>query len=221
VEPWYRLALSILRPPLSLYYNWRFEGTEHFPREGAALVACNHISYFDPLAQGLFVVKCGRRPRFLAKSELYGNWLLRHVLDGAKQIKVVRGSGDRSPVENSKTALRDGEVVMIYPEGTRTKNPDFTPMQAKTGIARLTLSTDVPVIPLAVWGSQHVDIQHGLHPSKFGRPIWVKAGVPMDFSAYSEQPDDPDAIRQVTDQVMAELSRLVGDLRSRYPKRWA
>jgi 1-acyl-sn-glycerol-3-phosphate acyltransferase len=193
---------------------------EHLPREGAALVACNHISYFDPLAQGLFIEKCGRRPRFLAKSELYGNWLLRRVLEGTKQIKVVRGSGDRSPVENAKVALRDGEVVMIYPEGTRTRNPDFTPMQGKTGIARLTLATDVPVIPLAVWGSQFVEIQHGLHPGKFGRPIWVRAGVPMDFSAYSERPDE-NAVRQVTDQVMAELSRLVGDMRSRYPKRWA
>jgi len=197
------------------------EGMEHVPREGAALVACNHISYFDPLAHGLFVLKCGRRPRFLAKSELYENWLVRHVLEGAKQIPVQRGSGDKAPVESAKRALRDGEVVMIYPEGTRTGNPDFTPMEGKTGIARLTLSTDVPVIPLAVWGSQHVRIQHGIHPGKFGRPIWVKAGVPMDFSAYSDRAADPQAIREVTDQVMNELSRLVGDLRSRYPKRWA
>jgi 1-acyl-sn-glycerol-3-phosphate acyltransferase len=221
VEPWYRLTETVLRPPIKLYYNWHFEGMEHLPREGAALVACNHISYFDPLAQGLFVSKCGRRPRFMAKSELYENWFLRRVLEGTKQIKVFRGTGDTAPVENAKQALRDGEVVMIYPEGTRTRNPDFTPMQGKRGIARLTLATDTPVIPLAVWGSQHVDIQHGVHPGKFGRPIWVKAGVPMDFSAYSGQADDSDALRQVTEQVMAELSRLVGDMRSRYPKRWA
>ena len=166
-------------------------------------------------------MRCGRRPRFLAKSELYEKWLLRKVLEGAKQIPVHRGTGDRAPVETAKRALHDGEVVMVYPEGTRTRNPDFTPMEGKTGIARLTLGTDVPVIPLAVWGSQHVEIQHGLHPGKFGRPIWLKAGVPMDFSAYADQADDPDVIRQVTDQIMDELSRLAGDLRSRYPKRWA
>jgi 1-acyl-sn-glycerol-3-phosphate acyltransferase len=197
------------------------EGIEHIPREGAALVACNHISYFDPLAQGLFLIRCGRWPRFLAKSELYGNWLLRKVLEGTKQIPVHRGTGEKAPVELAKRALREGELVMIYPEGTRTKNPDFTPMEGKTGVARLTLSADVPVIPLAVWGSQHVSIQHGIHPGKFGRPIWVKAGVPMDFSAFTDGADDPVVVRQVTDQVMDELSRLVGDLRSRYPKRWA
>jgi len=211
----------VLRPPIKLWFNWRMEGMEHVPSEGAALVACNHISYFDPLAQGLFILRCGRRPRFLAKSELYEKWLLRKVLEGAKQIPVHRGTGDRAPVETAKRALHDGEVVMVYPEGTRTRNPDFTPMEGKTGIARLTLGTDVPVIPLAVWGSQHVEIQHGLHPGKFGRPIWLKAGVPMDFSAYADQADDPDVIRQVTDQIMDELSRLAGDLRSRYPKRWA
>ena len=194
---------------------------EHVPREGPALIACNHISYFDPLAQGLFVSRCGRRARFLAKSELYENRFLRRVLEGAKQIPVHRGTGDRTPVEIAKRALHDGEVVLVYPEGTRTRNPDFTPMQGKTGIARLTLGTDVPVIPLVVWGSQHVEIQHGLHPGKFGRPIWLKAGVPLDFSAHADEADDPRIIRQVTDQIMDELSRLVGDLRSRYPKRWA
>jgi len=197
------------------------EGLEHMPREGPALLACNHISYFDPLAHGLFVVRAGRRPRFLAKSELYENWFVRQVLTGAKQIPVHRGTGDKAPVETAKESLRQGEVVVIYPEGTRTRNPDFTPMEGKTGVARLTLATDVPVIPLAVWGSQHVDIQHGIHPGKFGRPIWLKAGVPMDFSEYSEEADDPDTVRRVTEGIMAELSRLVGDLRSRYPKRWA
>jgi 1-acyl-sn-glycerol-3-phosphate acyltransferase len=169
----------------------------------------------------LFVSKGGRRPRFLAKSELYENWFVKRVLEGTKQIPVYRGTGDRAPVEAATKALHEGEVVMIYPEGTRTRNPDFTPMEGKTGVARLTLATDVPVIPLAVWGTQHVEIQHGIHPGKFGRPIWVKAGVPMDFSAYSDRTDDPRVIRQMTGQVMDELSRLVGDLRSRYPKRWA
>ena len=215
------MAESILRPPIKLWFNWNMEGMDNIPGEGAALVACNHISYFDPLAHALFVSRCGRRPRFLAKSELYGNWFLRIALEGTKQIPVHRGTGDRAPVETAKKALREGQLVMIYPEGTRTQNPDFTPMQGKTGIARLTLASDVPVIPLAVWGTQHVDIQHGIHPGKFGRPIWVKAGVPMDFSAYADQGDSPEVIRQVTDQVMDELSRLVGDLRSRYPKRWA
>ena len=221
LEPWYRAAVGVLRPPITLWFNWRMEGLEQIPAEGPALVACNHISYFDPLAQGLFMVKAHRRPRFLAKSELYDHWLLKRVLEGARQIPVHRGTGDRGPVEMAKKALREGEVVMIYPEATVTHNPDFTPMQAKTGIARISLAAEVPVIPLVVWGSQHVDLKHGFHPGKFGRPIWLKAGTPLDFSAHVDARDDPATVRTVTDEVMAELSRLVGDLRSRYPKRWA
>lgn len=219
-EPWYRFAVTTLRPPIALWFNWRFEGMEHIPEEGPVLVAANHISYFDPLAHGYMLVKAGRRPRYLAKSELYNNWLLRHVLEGAKQIRVERGSGSTEPLDNAGRALKAGEVVVVYPEGTVTKNPDYTPMQAKTGIARLTLATDVPVVPIAVWGSQNVWQRDGARSLAFGRPIWVKAGPPLDFSRFDGQENEPAALREVADTVMDELSRLVIDLRQRYPKRW-
>ena len=219
-EPWFHFAAGVLRPLVGVWFNWRFEGLEHIPEEGPLLLACNHISYFDPLAQGYFLEKANRRPRFLAKSELYDHWLLKRVLEGTKQIPVHRGTGSKTPVEEAKRALANGEAVMIYPEGTVTRNPDFTPMEAKTGIARLTLGTDVPVLPVAVWGSQHVWQRDGARSLKFGRPIWVKAGVPMDFSEFEGQQDDPAVLRKVTEQVMDELTRLVNDLRSRYPKRW-
>jgi 1-acyl-sn-glycerol-3-phosphate acyltransferase len=219
-EPWYRVAVWTLRPPISLWFNWRFEGMEHVPREGPILVACNHISYFDPLAHGYMMVKTGRRPRFLAKTELYGNPLLRVVLNGTRQIPVERGSGSMAPIDAAREALRLGEAVLVYPEATITRNPDFSPMQGKTGIARLTLAAEVPVLPVAVWGSQHVWQRGGARSLKFGRPIWVKAGPPIDFSEYEEGKTEPETLRKVTDAVMDELARLVNDLRSRYPKRW-
>jgi 1-acyl-sn-glycerol-3-phosphate acyltransferase len=219
-EPWFRLAEWTLRPPVQLWFNWRLEGREHIPREGPLLVACNHISYFDPLAHGLMMVKAGRRPRYLTKKELYENWFLRHLLEGAKQIPVERGTGSAAPVDAARQALREGEAVMIYPEGTTTRNADFTPMQGKTGVARLTLSADVPVLPMAVWGSQHVWQREGARSLTFGRPIWVRAGVPVDFSEFAGQHEDPAVLRKVTDQVMDELTSLVNDLRGRYPKRW-
>ena len=193
---------------------------EHIPHDGPLLVAANHVSYFDPLAHGYMLVRAGRRPRYLAKKELYGNWFLRNLLDGAKQIPVERGTGSAAPVEAASKALKDGEVVVVYPEGTVTRNPDFTPMQAKTGIARLTLATDVPVLPIAVWGSQNVWQRGGARSLAFGRPIWLKAGPALDFSQYDGQLSDPAVLREVTDTVMDELSRLVNELRQRYPKRW-
>jgi 1-acyl-sn-glycerol-3-phosphate acyltransferase len=220
-EPWFRFAEWTLRPPIALWFNWRFEGLEHIPPEGPILVACNHISYLDPLAHAYMLVKAGRRPRFLAKSELYGNPLLRRLLKGTRQIKVERGSGSMSPVEQAKEALREGETVMVYPEGTITLNPDYTPMVGKTGVARLTLASEVPVLPMAVWGSHHVWQREGPGSLKFGRPIWVKAGTPVDFSLYEGQKDDPATLRKITETVMDELTRLVNDLRARYPKRWS
>src|ERR671918_961346 len=220
-EPWMRTAETIVLPPIALWFRWRWEGLSHIPERGPALVACNHISYFDPLAQGYFIEKAGRRPRFLAKIELYKNPFLRRVLRGARQIPVRRGSGEHTPVDAAIAALHAGEVVMVYPESTVTKNEDFSPMRGKTGIARLTLASGVPVIPLAVWGSAPVWQRNGKRNLKFGRPIWVKAGPPLDFSEFEDKQGDPKVVRQVTDQVMAELSVLVEDLRARYPKRWS
>jgi 1-acyl-sn-glycerol-3-phosphate acyltransferase len=220
-EPWMRFAESVLIPPIWLWFDWHFEGLEHVPKEGATLVACNHISYFDPLAHGYFLEKAGRRPRYLAKSELYKNPFLRRLLEGAKQIPVHRGTGDRAPLEASLGALQRGEVVVVYPEATVTTNPDFTPMQGKTGIARMTLGTGVPVLPLAVWGTAPVWQRGGKRNLKYGRPVWVKAGPPLDFSEHEDDREDPEVLRKVTDAVMAELTVLVDDLRARYPKRWA
>ncbi|MGH2723951.1 MAG: lysophospholipid acyltransferase family protein [Actinomycetota bacterium] len=220
-EPWMRFAEATLIPPISLWFTWRFEGLEHVPEQGEALVACNHISYFDPLAHGLFLEKAGRRPRFLTKIELYKNPFLRALLRGARQIPVRRGTGDLAPVEASMAALRQGEVVVVYPEATVTTNPDHSPMQGKTGIARMTLGTGAPVLPVAVWGSAPVWQRGGRRNLKFGRPIWVKVGPPLDFSEYEEDREDPEVLRKVTDRVMDELGFLVDDLRARYPKRWS
>jgi 1-acyl-sn-glycerol-3-phosphate acyltransferase len=214
------LAKGVLIPPIWLWFEWRFEGLEHIPSEGPVLVACNHISYLDPLAHGYFLVKAGRRPRFLAKVELFRNPISGPVLRGARQIPVRRGSGETAPVEFGAKALRAGELVVVYPESTVTSNPDFSPMRGKTGVARLSLATGVPVIPLAVWGSAPV-WRRGHKSARFGRPIWVKAGPPLDLSEHEDRADEPATLRAVTDEVMAQLSLLVDDLRGRYPKRWA
>jgi 1-acyl-sn-glycerol-3-phosphate acyltransferase len=102
-----------------------------------------------------------------------------------------------------------------------TSNPDFSPMRGKTGIARLALASGVPVIPVAVWGSAPVWQRNGKRNLKFGRPIWVKAGPPLDLSQYEDRAEEPAVLRQVTDEVMAQLSLLVDDLRARYPKQWS
>jgi 1-acyl-sn-glycerol-3-phosphate acyltransferase len=220
IEPWYRLAELVLRPPVALWFNWRFEGMENIPAGGPVLVACNHISYFDPLAHAYTMIKAGRRPRFLAKRELYGNVFVRRALLGAGHIPVERGSGSAAPVDAAVGALKEGEAVIVYPEGTLTRNEDFTPMEGKTGIARLTLAANVPVVPMAVWGSHRAWPRAGFWSFGFGRPIWVAAGARLDFSELRDERGDPVVLRKVTDRVMEEITRLVRDLARRYPRRW-
>ena len=101
MEPWYRAAELALVPPMQLWFNWRFDGLEKIPAEGPVIVAGNHLSYVDPLAHGYFVVKAGRRPRFLAKQELFDARFVGTVLRGARQISVERVTCDRSPLEDA------------------------------------------------------------------------------------------------------------------------
>ena len=170
MEPWYVVLKTLFRPPFRLWFNWRFEGLEAVPREGPLIVAGNHLSYLDPFAHAYFVSEAGRRPRFLAKRELFDNWLVGAALRGAGQIPVDRGTGDRSPLDAATRALEAGEIVVIYPEGTTTTtNEDFSPGRAKTGAVRLALRTGMPILPVATWGGQYVWRKEGRQSLEIGR----------------------------------------------------
>jgi 1-acyl-sn-glycerol-3-phosphate acyltransferase len=220
VEPWYDVARLVAIPPVKLWFNWRFEDLDRIPRTGPAIVAANRISYLDPFADGYAVMKAGRRPRFLAKEELFTIPVVGRVIRGAHQIPVKRGSGDPAPLIRASEALEAGEAVVIYPEGTVTKNPDFLPMKGKTGAVRLSVMSGVPITPLATWGGQAVWQKSGKGSLKFGRPIWLKAGEPIDFGDRADQVGDREALHEMTDELMSALTVLALDLRSRYPKRW-
>lgn len=221
LEPWYELAHAALRPPVQLWFRWHYEGVERIPRHGPVVVAANHISYLDPIAHALLLVRVGRRPRFLAKEELFRAPFVGAVMRGAGQISVSRGSGSHEPLQSAIDAVRAGECVVVYPEATVTGNPDFTPMKGKTGIARLALGAGAPVLPIAIWGSAPVWQRGGRRNLKFGRPIWLKVGEPIDLSSYGDPGRNPTVSRRATDAIMAELGRMVSDLRARYPSRWS
>ncbi|MEX0984359.1 MAG: lysophospholipid acyltransferase family protein [Actinomycetota bacterium] len=203
------------------YLSWRFEGLEKIPRSGPALIACNHASYLDPIANAYAVVKAGRRPRFLSKEELFQAPLLKWALPGLRQIPVRRGSGDRGALAQAERALAAGEVVVIYPEGTVTTREDGLPMQGKTGTVRIALAAGVPVIPMASWGSAPVWQKSGPGSLRPRRPVWVKVGDPIDLLAQGDRLEDFASVRAMTAEVMDALTSLVTDLRGRYPQRWA
>lgn len=220
-EPWVPVVKAVILPPLKLWFRWRFEGLERIPRSGPAIVACNHISYLDPLANAYAIVKAGRLPRFLGKADLFRIPVVSSALRGTGQIPVERGSGDPEPMRRMSAALGRGEVVVIYPEGTVTSRTDGLPMEGKTGTVRLSLTTGVPVIPMASWGSQGVWQKSGKGSLRYGRPIWMRIGEPIDLSDRRDESDDRVALKDMTARLMDELSLLAQDLRDRYPSRWA
>ncbi len=217
IEPVYSFTKNTLVAFMKIFFRFRFIGSEKIPRSGPAIIACNHISYFDPLCHGYMIVHAKRRVRFFAKSELWRNPFLKFILTHAKQIPVERGSGEMGPVEKAIEVLREGDVVMIYPEATITTTDDLLPMRGKTGVARVALATGAPVITCAVWGSHWVKPKGRKAVWKWRRLIMVQVGDPMTFGEYAGRDNDPGALHEITDRIMAELDRMVRELRKLHP----
>ena len=213
----YRIVRAILVPLLRLGWRWRFVDLHKIPASGPVIIAANHISYFDPFGHVLCVNAAGRVQRVFAKAELFRNPLLRRILLGTRMIPVQRGSGEQGPIDAARTALADGDVIVLYPEATLTKRPDLLPMEGKTGVARLALSTGIPVVPVAIWGSQWVVPPGGRMLRGFRKLVMLKVGDPLRFDHLVGREEDPEARRDVTDRVMKELERLVVDLQGLHP----
>lgn len=159
---------AIVRPIMAALCKRDWRGKENLPETGGALIVANHYSFFDPISVGHFVVANGRTPRFTAKSGVFKNPVLGRLFKAAGQIPVQRGSRDAvKALLAAQEAVKSGETVIFYPEGTMTKDPDLWPMAGRTGAARIALRTGVPVIPVAQWGAQEVFAPYSTKPQFF------------------------------------------------------
>lgn len=212
---WIAACAVTFYPLTRLAARRHFVGLEHIPAEGPVLIVCNHISYLDPIYTAVFVHRRGRVPRFLAKASLWSLPVIGRVMAGAQQLPVYRGSTEATEsLRAAEQALDEGKLVLIYPEGTVTRDPDHWPMQPRTGIARLALARDVPVVPVVHWGTHRVYD----HYNKRFRPlprtdVVVRAGAPVDLSAHRMRPVDNGLLREVTDLVMVRVRELLADVR--------
>lgn len=216
---WYRLAIVIVKPLLVVFTKRDWRGREHVPAEGGVIIAANHISWADPLVLAHYLYECRRLPRFLAKAEVFRAPFVGRVVRGAGQIPVLRRTTDAAQsIQAAVDAVQRGECVVIYPEGTVTRDPDLWPMAAKTGIARLALTTGAPVIPVAQWGPQELLAYHGkrihLLPRKTMRLL---AGPPVDLTAYAGKPQTVEVLREATETIMARVREQVGVVRGETP----
>jgi 1-acyl-sn-glycerol-3-phosphate acyltransferase len=193
-----------------LLFRPRIEGAENIPRTGPAILVSNHISAGDTF---LVPALIRRRLTFPAKQEMFHGrgfkgralaWFLTVV----GQVPMDRSGGRASAgsMDNVMQVLRDGKLLGIYPEGSRS--PDGRLYKGKTGVARLVLQAGVPVVPLAVIGTQLVPSVIPKVPT-MRRPV-VRIGQPLDFSAYVGAGNDREVLRWVTDKIMDEVMRLSG-----------
>jgi 1-acyl-sn-glycerol-3-phosphate acyltransferase len=216
--PWYGFAACILKPLAMTVTRPRWSGLEHVPREGGVILAANHISHADPIVLADFVLYgTGRIARFMAKSTLFkGKGLVGRVMRGARQIPVYRQTADASlALSAAVEALRAGECIVIYPEGTVTRDPGKWPMVGKTGVARLALLSGAPVVPVGQWGAERILDTYRTRKVDVrpGRPVEVLAGPPVDLSAYQGKELTADVLRGATNEVMSAVTRLVEQLR--------
>lgn len=211
----WNLAVPLIKPPLLAAMSRTWLGGEHIPASGGCIVVFNHLSHLDPLLSAHFVYDHGRLPRYLAKSGLFQNKALSYFLTAAGQIPVERLSQTAvGAYDAAVAAVRNGECVVVYPEGTLTRDPDLWPMTGKSGAARIALETGCPVIPVGQWGAQDLLAAYAKKPDLFPRKhITMKAGPPIDLSGLVGQPSNPQVVQQTTDRIMAALTALVEEIR--------
>jgi 1-acyl-sn-glycerol-3-phosphate acyltransferase len=211
---WINLC-AVVFYPLSWISKTVIRGQERIPRTGGVLLVMNHVSHFDPIIDAVFIHRSKRVPRILAKESVLRMPVFGRVIRNAGTIPVYRGTADaRQSLAAAIDALAAGKLVLIYPEGTITKDPDGWPMYPRTGVAGLALETEVPVIPVARWGTTAIFNGYTKKFRPFPRkPVHIVVGEPVDLSEYRGQPITPELLRTVTNVLMGRVRDLVAEIR--------
>src|ERR671933_2487798 len=159
-------------------FRFRFDvrGSEHVPATGGAIICSNHVSYFDFTFLGLGALPQHRLVRFMAKSGVFGHWFAGPFMRAMRHIPVDRRAG-AAAFETAVRALKDGEVVGVFPEATISRS--FTVKELKAGAARMALDAGVPIIPAAVWGGQRIATKGHEVVRRRGVPVTVILGEPI------------------------------------------
>jgi 1-acyl-sn-glycerol-3-phosphate acyltransferase len=217
---WIRFCVIVLFPLDALLYKLRWHHLDRIPATGGVLVAVNHISQADTPAMARMIWESGRIPRFLIKHTVFGWPVLGRVMTGARQLPVYRASEQAvDSLRAAVQALDDGECVVIYPEGTITRNDDYSPMQGKTGVARLALARpDVPVIPVGQWGAHRTLTRSGRFRPFPRRRHEASVGERTDLSEFRGREPTAETLRAMTDRIMAGITEQVDYVRASVDK---
>lgn len=203
--------------------RYRFTPESRLPQTGAFILAPNHLSEIDPITVGVSVWHLGRVPRFMAKASLFRIPVLGWFMRRTGQIPVERDNRKRkeesvNPLGAANEIVKRQAGVIVYPEGTLTRDPHLWPMRGKSGAVRLALESGIPLYPMAHWGAQNLMPRYskGLRPFP-RKTIRVAVGEPLDLSEFAGKPVTQKNVSEATQMLMREITQLLAELRGQEP----
>jgi 1-acyl-sn-glycerol-3-phosphate acyltransferase len=199
-----RMALVVFR-----LFGFRFDvrGAQHVPATGGAIICSNHVSYFDFTFLGLAALPQHRMVRFMAKSGVFGHWFAGPFMRAMRHIPVDRSAG-AAAFEAAIRALKDGEVVGVFPEATISSS--FTVKDLKAGAARMAVDAGVPLVPAAVWGGHRVATKDHKVELRRGVPVTVILGEPI-------VPEPGEKVQALLRRTRAAMETLLDEAQRSYP----
>ncbi|MDX1510315.1 MAG: lysophospholipid acyltransferase family protein [Nitriliruptorales bacterium] len=201
----YRFLHRVLPPIVNPWFPVNIEGLDNIPAQRPAIVAANHLSFIDSI---FMPVNIPRPVYFLAKAEYFDSWRTRWFFAGAGCVPTRRDNPDAAMAAllTGVDILNSGELLGIYPEGTRS--PDGRLYRGKTGPLRMALTAEVPIIPVGIIGTDKVMPTGSRFPKRV--PVTVRYGEPLEFAQYRGHAEDRAALRAGTDELMYEIMQLSG-----------
>ncbi|KAA0024680.1 lysophospholipid acyltransferase family protein [Antrihabitans cavernicola] len=206
-EPVYDV-LTVLARSMAALQGLRIDivGQENVPRTGGAVLAVNHTAYLDFIEVGMIGRNSGRNVRYMMKAELERNPIVGFLMKHCKAIPVDRSAG-AAAYHRAVDSLRDGELVVVYPEATISRS--FEIKEFKSGAARMALDADVPILPAAIWGAHRIWSKG--YPKQLGRnnfPINIRIGTPIPAMGH---------VDELTAQLKTTLQELLTQAQVGYP----
>lgn len=216
--PLFWLLSFLVIPFVSFLAKIRITGKDKLPAQGAFVLAPNHYSEIDPLIIAVAVWRMKRLPRFMAKESLFRIPVVGWILRKTGMIPVARASSAaaaKQTMAQSRALVEHGRGVIVYPEGTLTRDPDLWPMRGKSGAVRLALAGDIPLIPVAHWGTQKVmgRYQKGISFWPPRKPVQIIVGDPVDLSDLTPRASEPAALNEATRRLMDAITVLLEEAR--------
>jgi len=207
--PHYEMVRYGLPALWALCGGWRVDGIEHVPGTGGAVIAGNHVSYFDPPAVGSSLP---RRTYYMAKQELFQIPIFGLIIRKCYAFPVSRGTADREAIRHAINLVSEGELLLIFPEGTRS--PDGELMEGDIGAALIATRAGAPIIPCALYGTDKVLPRHAkfLHRHR----VHVSFGEPITYDHPAEGRIRKVELQEIMERVMASIARLQGRHREMY-----